>query len=231
MPVRLIALFLLSSPILAPLLAQDDRTLNESLRELHDRGADLYNGGDQAGAYRLFEGGLSIAKSMLGHRPNLQRTISEGMKEADALASIGKKAFRLHELIETVRTELRGPAKPKGPEVIAIPPREVAGPPPAKIAEIQDGIVGRVFWKGQPVGDVDVVFVSLGKLEHRVYETATGEQGGYAIPKVPAGQYIVVLRPTPKSTAKLPERYATTTTSPLKFDVKGGGEKIDLMLQ
>jgi hypothetical protein len=30
---------------------------------------------------------------------------------------------------------------------------------------------------------------------------------------------------------KLPERYATSTTSPLVFEVKGGGEKLDFMLQ
>jgi hypothetical protein len=65
-----------------------------------------------------------------------------------------------------------------------------------------------------------------------VYETTTGPQGVYALPKLPAGKYVVLITPGPNAQVKkLPERYATSTTSPLVFEVKGGGEKLDFMLQ
>ena len=49
----------------------------DALRDVHDRGADLYNTGDMAGGYRMYQGGLIVARGMLGHRPDLQKTIAD----------------------------------------------------------------------------------------------------------------------------------------------------------
>jgi len=89
-----------------------------------------------------------------------------------------------------------------------------------------------VIWQGMPVGGVEVLYVSLGRLLPRVYETTTGAQGVYVIADLEPGKYAVIIFPGPMATVKkLPERYATTTTSPLVFDVKGKGEKLDFLLQ
>jgi len=236
------ALTLVLLGALAPVaLAQDansiDKQINESLREVHDRGADLYNSGDVVAGYRIYQGGLIVARAALGHRPQLQKIIADGMTAAERQPSVSRRAFLLHELIEQVRTELRTSLK-KGPEPLSIPPREVkpGNKPPVKpaagVGEVKGGVVGRVIWQGKPVEGVEVTFVTIGRLDPRVYETTTGAQGVYEIKDLPSGKYIVMITPGPKSEVrKLPERYSTTTTSPLRIDAKGDGEKLDFLLQ
>ena len=235
-----------------PLTAADpfERQLSDALRDAHDRGADLYNAGDLAGCYRLFQGSLVVAKGMLGEFPKVQRLITDGLAEADRETQVGKRAFLLHELIEKVRTELR--AARRGPEALTVPPREVksdtkakpepsspAGtkkpptePKPAVVVEAKAGVVGRVMWQGNPLAGAEIMFVSLGQQPPRVYESVSGSQGTYTAADVKPGKYVITIVPGPKcEVRKLPERYATTSSSPLAFDVKGGGEKLDFLLQ
>jgi len=219
---------------------ESHKRVADALLELHETGRRIYNEGDYAGGYRIYQGGLMMARRMLADRPDLQKTIAEGMAAAERQTAVDRRAYRLHELIETVRVELVRPAK--GPERLTVPPRDV-GPatkpgtkqetkPSAKVGEVQDGVVGRVIWQGQPVAGVEVTFVTLGRRPPRVFETTTGSQGGYAIPGLPAGKYVILIVPGPTAQVKkLPDRYATSNTSPLVFDVKGGGEKLDFILQ
>ncbi|MSR53687.1 MAG: carboxypeptidase regulatory-like domain-containing protein [Gemmataceae bacterium] len=210
-----------------------DKQISEALRDVHDRGADLYNGGEIAGGYRIYQGGLVVAKGLLGHRPEVQKLISTGLAKADREETVARKAFVLHELIEQVRVELRITVE-KGPEKLAVPPREVKPElkPMASVGEITTGVLGRVLWQGMPVGGAEVLYVSHGRLPPKVYETTTGTQGVYVIADLEPGKYIVIIFPGPMSTVKkLPERYATTTNSPLVFDVKAKGEKLDFLLQ
>ena len=213
-----------------------EKPLSDALRDVHDQGRRLYNDlGDPAGAYRMYQGGLLAARGVLGHRPDLQRLIADGLAAAESESSAQRRAFALHELIERVRADLRGAAKKA--DALSIPPREVRpteGPPrpSAAIGEVKGGVVGRVIWMGQPVAGVDVTFVTLGRQPPRVYETTTGPQGVYAVPGLKPGKYVVLITPGKAGPKKLPERYATSTTSPLVFDdVKGGGEKLDFILQ
>ncbi len=103
-------------------VAAHDRQVSDSLRDVHDRGADLYNGGDLTGGYRMYQGGLIVARGMLRYHPELQKLIDNGMATADRQPEIARRAFILHELIEHVRGELRANAK-KGAESLSIPPR------------------------------------------------------------------------------------------------------------
>ena len=234
--------FLLTVPFFllaaaGPVPAEDgravDRALFEALREAHDRGADLYNNGDTAGCYRVFQGGLIVARGALSHRPDLKKQIVAGLASADQLTTVGKRAFALHELIEKVRGDLKAAPKKAG-ELIPVPPREVkADPKPAAaVGEVTRGVVGRVMWQGKPVAGVEVAFVSLGRPSPVVYEAVSGTQGGYAVADISPGKYIVTIVPGPAADVKqLPARYATTTTSPLIIDVKAGGEKLDFVLQ
>lgn len=226
-----------------PAAAQDpNRRVADALLEIHENGRAIYNeNGDYAGAYRIYQGGLMVARRMLADRPDLQKAIGDGLIAAERLATADRKAFRLHEVIEAVRGEL-GRSAGKAKEAVTIPPREVkpsgsggtkADPrPAAKVSEVQGGVVGRVIWQGAPVGGVEVTFVTFGPQPPRVYETTTGAQGVYEIPTLPPGKYIILIAPGPNATVKkLPERYATATASPLRFDIKAGGEKLDFVLQ
>src|SRR5438477_235032 len=77
--------------------------------------------------------------------------------------------------------------------------KAVATKQPAKVGEVREGVVGRVLWQGNPVAGVDGTFVTLGRPTPRVYETTTGPQGVYTIPKLPAGKYVVLITPGPNA--------------------------------
>jgi hypothetical protein len=187
----------------------------------------------------MYQGGLVMARGILAHRPDVQRMITDGLIAAEREPSVARRAFLLHELIEKVRVEVRSAARRV--ESVGIPPREVKTAekakvgttrPPATVGEVKEGVIGRVLWQGQPVAGVDVTFVTLGRQPPRVFETTSGPQGVYTVPKLPSGRYVVLIAPGPNAQVKkLPDRYATSTTSPLVIDVKGGGEKLDFMLQ
>jgi hypothetical protein len=212
-----------------------DQQVAEALQDVHDRGADIFNDGDKAAGYRIYQGGLIVARGLLGHRPELQKLITAGMASAERESSVGNKAFALHELIEKIRGELR---VQKTGEKLSVPPRELKSEkkpelkPAAGVGEVKDGVIGRVLWRGMPVAGVSVVFVSLGRTPPRVYETTTGAQGVYSASDVPTGRYVILISPGPMAKiSMLPERYALATTSPLLIEVKAGGEKVDFVLQ
>lgn len=223
--------------------AVDDRTLDKQLeiilRDVHDRGANLHNSGDSGGCYRMYQGGLLVARQMIAHRPDLQKTITTGLQNADREPAMAKRSMMLHELIESVRLELAKPIKASGPEKITIPPREVTPQlkpnvpkTVAQVGEIRDGVVGRVIWQGQPLEGVELAFVSLGIPTPKIYESISGTQGIYAIGSLPAGKYLVILKPGPKCPVKtIPERYELTNTTPIKVEIKARGEKFDFFLQ
>lgn len=220
--------------------AMPARRVSDALLEAHESGRVLYNGGDHLGGYRMYQGALIVARKMLADQPDLQKTITDGLAAAERLPTVDRRAFRLHELIETVRIALAKSGR-NGAEKLTIPPRETTSPksepkrpakPPATVSEVKGGVVGRVLWKGMPVGSVAVTFVTLGQPVPRVFEATTSTQGVYTAPTLPAGRYVVLITAGPNAAVKdLPARYATSTTSPLVIEVKGGGEKLDFMLQ
>lgn len=111
-----------------------DKLVLDTLRDVHNRGADLYNETkDYAGTYRLYEGALITIRPLLAYRPAAQKLIDEGLAAAEKEAGIGMKAFKLHETIEAVRTLLKkAPATTKAPETKA---PETKNPEPTKTPE------------------------------------------------------------------------------------------------
>jgi truncated hemoglobin YjbI len=99
-----------------------DKALFDALKEMHNRAADLYNQGDANGSYRMFQGGLLLARPLLAHRPDVQKVLDDGMQEADRLASIPHRAVALHKTIERVRDRLKPPATIPAPS--ATPPNQ-----------------------------------------------------------------------------------------------------------
>src|SRR3954452_24973065 len=71
---------LLGTPAAARDTAAQDKLLGDALKEMHNKAAELYNGGDPNGCDRLFQGGLYTIRPLLAHRPDLQQAIDEGMQ-------------------------------------------------------------------------------------------------------------------------------------------------------
>jgi outer membrane biosynthesis protein TonB len=239
-----------------PDAAAFDRLVVDSLRDVHNRGADLYNTAkDHAGAYRMYQGGLVAVRPLLAHRPAAQKLIDDGLAAAEKEANPAQKAFKLHEAIEAVRADLKAPAKPpekpkppaepepKGkaekvepkpaPAEVAPPPRpkeagkKPADPPTQPVGAKAAGTAGRVTLKGQPLTAAEVTVVSVDRQKPVVFTAVIRADGSYAFAEpLPPGRYVVIV------TAKaVPEKYQTTTTSGLVIEVKAGGNTIDLDLK
>jgi hypothetical protein len=85
-----------------------DRRVLESLKELHNQGAALYNAGHHTEAFHVYQGGLVVARYFLDHHPAVCRLIDEGLQEVSSLqGNIKLRAFRLHEVIDQVRADMK----------------------------------------------------------------------------------------------------------------------------
>jgi hypothetical protein len=96
-----------------------DKLVVDSLRDVHNKGADLFNESkDFIGAYRLYQGALLTVHPLLAYRPAAQKLITDGIAAAEKETNITQKAFKLHETIEAVRALLKTAsdpaAKPEG---------------------------------------------------------------------------------------------------------------------
>jgi hemoglobin len=91
-----------------------DEQVYKTLREVINRGADLYNSGDQNGCYRLYEGALIALQPLLDHRPEMQKAITTGIDDARRNADLSRRAFVLRDVIDKVRNDIH-PKKPEDP--------------------------------------------------------------------------------------------------------------------
>lgn len=224
-----------------------DQRLYDVLREVHNRGADLYDTGDQSGCYRIFQSTLMTSRGLLSHRPLEQKFIDAGLAAAETKTTTAGKAFALHEVISQLRMRLK-PLRVDGPESLSIIPREVnpkvdSPKDPKKDPKEKEkggsvqiiapptGLAGYVTWQKKPVGGVDVTLISREVEQIRVYETQTDENGAFVISRIIPGKYTVLVESTKDKKVVLPERYRSTNTSPLIIDVAKSGETITLVLQ
>lgn len=87
-----------------------DQHVYTTLREVINHGADLYNepNNDWAGCHRLYEGALLTLKPFLAHRAELQGKIDSAIDQARKTARVSRRAFVLRELIDEIRTAIKG---------------------------------------------------------------------------------------------------------------------------
>ena len=110
-----------------------DQNLHVVLRDVINQGADIFNQGDQAGCYRLFQGALMTARSQLAHHPDVQKLIDEGLTRTEQ-GSTGKRAWVLRKLLDDVRDKINPNPKKSGEKT---KPGESANPPEKKKSEIK----------------------------------------------------------------------------------------------
>lgn len=212
-----------------------DKLVVDTLRDVHNQGADLYNmSKDFAGTYRMYHGALLTIRPLLAHHPAAQKMIDDGIAAAEKEANTAQKAFRLHEAIEAVRAHLKGePArkpvenKPKEKQPVENKPKEKQPGKQPMGAGGGPGFHGTVTLKGQPLMAGDVVFVSLDKPKPIVITAAIQANGQYApLQAIPPGKYVVIV--TGKG---VPEKFQLTTTSGLTADVQPPPSVFNIALQ
>lgn len=196
-----------------------DKVAVEVLKDLHNRGADLYNAADAAGAVRVYETTLRAVGPFLAHRPKVQTAIVDGLAEALKLDGAKAQAYRLHEVIDQVRTELKGTAKGDEPK----PPAKKPEPPAV------GSLSGVLTLDGMPVPKADVTLVSLTLPQPRVFTAATDADGKFAFAaELPPATYAVMVTGGVKP---VPSKHQSTMTSGVEVVVKSGSQTADVQLQ
>jgi hypothetical protein len=201
--------------------AELDKIAVEVLKDLHNRGADLYNAADAAGAAKLYEATLRAVSPFLAHRPKVQTAIADGLAEAAKLDGAKAQAFRLHEVIDQVRNDLKSAAK-ADPEAKPEPAKPKPEPPQL------GSLTGVLTLDGKPVGGAAVTLVSLTLAAPRVFTAATDPEGKFAFPnELPPSTYAAMVT----GGVGVPAKYQSTRTSGLEVVVKAGQQTSDLALQ
>src|SRR5439155_5947638 len=108
-----------------------DRRVAVALKDVINRGAALYNNGDQNGCYRLFEGALLALKPQLEGRADLMKKIDDGLRDAEQHQLVGNRAWALYELLLNVRETVYPEAKKSRPLIREERDRPIEERPPA----------------------------------------------------------------------------------------------------
>jgi hypothetical protein len=108
-----------------------DAVLYRTFRDVINRGADLYNSGDTAGCYRLYEGALLTVQPLLDHRPELQQAVAKALADAANTPQQFERAFVLRHVIDRLRATVRPGAATAAPAALKAP---MATPPEPKTA-------------------------------------------------------------------------------------------------
>jgi hypothetical protein len=215
-----------------------DKLVIDSLRDVHNKGADLYNTSkDFVGSYRVYQGALMAVRPLLAHRPEAQKLIDDGLTAAEKESDAARKAFLLHEAIEAVRKHLKTaiaapkPAdppekEPKKPEPPVAPMPKEAKPkePPPVITAI---VTGSVKLNGKPLAGGEVIFTEINVKQSKVVKAKIDEAGAYkSDAALPVGKYNVTVTGT-----GVPDKYKTAETSGLVVELKAGANALDFELK
>ena len=117
-----------------------DQKLYDLLRDMINEGADLYNRGDYAGCYHLWEGSLRTLAPFLEHHPDWQKAIDGALAEARGMPAMWERAWVLRRAMDKIRDDIHppktgeaAPATPGGaaPRPTGTEPPATRGPRPA----------------------------------------------------------------------------------------------------
>lgn len=215
----------------------DAGVLNETLREVIDAGAKIFNdNGDHAGCYHLWRGALMSIRPFVP--PDLQTAIASGLASAEKKETYADRAFELRRVLDDVRSKTSRPVTGKTPgddKEKSKKPGEVDKKKKEKNKEkgTEKGkVVGRLHFLGKPV--LGGYFVTLVAEDGRAFSSAIQKDGSFQFKTpIPIGDYLVAVEPIPSEEAKvtvLPTKYQAANTSNLSVRVQGGEQTIDLNL-
>ncbi len=186
-----------------PVVESDlDRIAIDVLKEMHNKGAELYNAGEPAGCLKIYGTALLSVKPFLKHRPSIQKSIDAGMVDVEKAEGSKLQAFKLHELIEKIRADLQKPES-----------AGVTGPPE---------LSGTITLDGKKLADASIT-VSSGK---RSFTASTNAEGVYTFADpLPPGDYAAIV-----TGAGVPENYRTVGSAGIVIKVAAGKNTGDVAL-
>ena len=227
----------------------DGQALSDSLREVVNTGADLFNKyGDYAGCYRLYQGGLLSIKPFL--TPELQKRIEKTIEKAEGLPRYSDRAFELRTLLGEIREKSMGApaAATKKEEKKAETKKEEAkggakkeekkadtkkdGKMSAALIDPNAGqVMGKVTYEGKPAPPGFVTLVGASQK----FSASITDDGSYKFKTpIPPGVYRIAIERVPGAQipAKLdiPERFRAEATSGLTYQVQKGMQVFDINL-
>jgi hemoglobin len=82
--------------------AELDKRLYQVAFDTAAVGTKVYNGGDQAGCLKLYEGSLLALSAMLDHRPDLAKEVKARMREAEGQVAVSDRAFTLRKALDAI---------------------------------------------------------------------------------------------------------------------------------
>jgi hypothetical protein len=231
----------------------DASVLNESLRDVINTGANMFNEqGDHAGCYRLYQGSLLSVRPFVAAA--LQKNIDDGINKAEKMSSFADRAFELRRVLDEVRAaaksgekgekkddkkdkkdekdkkndDKKNDDKKKGDKKDE---KDMKNDDKNK-GEGKGQIAGKVLFDGKPLPGG--YFVTLVGKDAKKHSTAIQKDGTFrfAAP-VQTGKYRVAIEPIPGEKTKalaIPARYASEDNSSLVIDVQAGKQQVDLNL-
>lgn len=198
-----------------PTEKHDAAVLNQTLKEVIDAGARIFNEqGDHAGCYRMWQGSLMSIRPFVP--PEMQKSIDNGLASAEKLGNFAEKAFALRKVLDDIRAKTKGAKTADG----------------ASTGDPSKGqITGRILYEGKPLtGGYFVTLVS----DAKKYSSAIQKDGTFQFATaIPPGDYRVAIEPIPGEKQKatmLPARYGSADTSGLRIQVQAGKQNIDFHL-
>ncbi len=179
-----------------------DRIAIDVLKEMHNKGAELYNAGEPSGCLKIYGTALLTVKPFLKHRPSIQKSIAAGIAEVEKAEGLKLQAFKMHELVEKIWADLQKP------ELLA--------------ESVATGLSGTITLDGKKLADATIT-VSSGK---RAFTTSTNFEGGYTFADpLPPGDYAAIV-----TGAGVPEHYRTVGTAGIAIKVTPGKNTGDVAL-
>ncbi len=85
--------------------AELDKRVVAAVYETAVAGTNLFNGGNQEGCYRLYQGALSSLAPLLDHRPKLQATVKAALTKAASQKAV-EGAFTLREALDAIQNDI-----------------------------------------------------------------------------------------------------------------------------
>jgi hypothetical protein len=238
-----------------------DKAVYDSVGAVINHGADLFNTyGDYAGCYHSFHAGLIAVRPFLAHRPDLQKTIDEGLASAEERRRVMNRAFALRKVLGTIRKQTAPGATPA---VSKTAPEKSPGTAEKKIekridlakpteqrssrnkvgkrttsppAQAMARLSGKVTYKGHPLSDGWYVTLVSASDKHTFSTYVRGGEYAFKTP-LPPGNYAAAIeegprdKGSPSARAAIPERYQNPVTSGLMLQIQPGPNSHDVNLQ
>lgn len=209
-----------------PTLSELNKRAVDILRDMHDAGRDFYNAGDAAGTLRVYQTALRTVAPFVAHHPAIQKAIADGLVEAEKLDGDKARAFKLHEVIEQVRADLRAAIR-KLDEEPTPKPKDPVEPKPKDPPVAKAALSGVLTFRGKPpMAGAEVTIVSLNLPAPRVFTAKTDAEGKFTFATLPPAEYAVIV-----TGAGVLAKYQTTDTSGLRITLPLSGEGLKLELK